>query len=204
MATLVKPQTRLPLVVGCLGAAALLLAACGGGGRAAPALPAVTPTPLPAGQWMSAWEADALWQQIAGSATLVNPILRPNYLPPGLTEVRRLDSGERLSFALVYADARKEQWLTVVAGTVGNVPDPGPQGEQQQVVIRHTYATFQLYDKENPAGDAWMLWQEPGRWGAPDDPNLPNLDHVPYYISSRGLSRDELIKVADSLRPVEE
>ena len=198
------PRTRLSLLAGGLGVAALLLASCGGG-NAAPALPAVTPTPLPAGQWTSLWEADTLWQQIAESATLVKPILRPAYLPPGLTEVRRLDSGEPLlHFAIIYADARHGKWLSLAAGSIGNTALPGPRSQQEQVVIRHTYATYQLYDKEDPTGDAWLLWQEPGRWGAPGDPNLPNLDHVTYYITSHGLSRDDLIKVADSLQPVEE
>jgi len=201
----VRPQARLTLLAGCLGAAALLLASCGGGGTAAPALPVVTPTPLPAGQWISFWEADALWQQIAESATLVKPILRPGYLPPGLTEVRRLDREKpSLQFGIVYADARREKWLTLTAGSIGNIALPGPHSRQDQVVIRGTYATYQLFAEEEPTSDAWLLWQEAGRWGAPGDPNLPNLDHVPYHISSHGLSRDDLIKVADSLQPVEE
>lgn len=155
---------------------------------------------------MSFWEADALWQQIAETATLVKPVLRPAYLPPGLTEVRLLDTEKpHLQFAIVYADAHHEKWLSLAAGSsVANAAPAGPGSLQQQVVIRHTYATYQLYDKENPTGDAWMLWQEPGKWGAPGDPNLPNLDHVPYYITSRGLSRDELVKIANSLQPVEE
>jgi len=150
------------------------------------------------------WEADALWQQIATTATLVNPILRPDYLPPGLTEARRLDSGERLSFTFVYSDAGRERWLSLAAGSVCNTPLPGPRSQQQQLVIRHTFATYQLYDRDDPTGDAWLLWHEPGRWGAPDDPNLPNLDHVPYCFTSRGFSKDDLMKVADSLRPVGE
>ena len=195
---------RPALLAGSLGVAALLLASCGGG-KAAPAPPAVTATPLPAGQWISFWEADTLWQQIAESATLVKPILRPTYLPPGLTEVRRLDSAEPLlHFAIVYSDARHERWLSLAAGNIGNTALPGPRSQQQQVVIRNTYATYQLFDEENATDDAWLLWQEPGRWGAPGDPNLPNLDHVPYNFSSHGLSRDDLIKVADSLQPVEE
>jgi len=154
---------------------------------------------------MSFWEADALWQQIAESATLVKPILRPAYLPPGLTEVRRLETEKpRLQFAIVYADARHEKWLSLAAGSAGGVALSGPHSQQQQVVIRHTYATYQLLDEENPTSDAWLLWQEPGRWGAPGDPNLPNLDHVPYHISSHGLSREDLTKVADSLQPMEE
>ena len=205
MGSLVKRLTRLALLAGGLGVAALLLASCGGGGTAAPALPVVTPTPLPAGQWISFWDADALWQQIAESATLVKPILRPAYLPPGLTEVRRLETMEpSLRFAIIYADARHGKWLTLRAGSIGNTTLPGPRTRQEQVVIRHTYATYQLYDVEDLTSDAWMLWQEPGRWGAPNDPSLPNLDHVPYNISSHGLSRGDLVKVADSLQPVEE
>ena len=168
-------------------------------------MPVVTLTPLPAGQWISFWEADTLWQQIVESATLVKPILRPSYLPPGLTEVQRLDSEKPpLQFGIVYADARHERWLSLAAGSTGGAALSGPHSQQQQVVIRRTYATYQLFDQENPTADAWLLWQEPGRWGAPGDPNLPNLDHVPYHISSHGLSRDDLIKVADSLQPVEE
>ena len=204
MATLVKPLARLPLFAGGLGVAALVLASCGGGG-AAPALPVVTPTPLPTDQWISLGEADAVWQQIAESATLVKPILRPTYLPPGLTEVRRLETEEpSLRFAIIYADARHAKWLTLMAGRIGNTTLPGARSQQEQVVIRNTYATYQLYDTEDPTSDSWMLWQEPGRWGAPGDPNLPNLDHVPYVISSYGLSKGDLVKVADSLRPVEE
>jgi len=196
-----KPRTLFAPLAGGLGVAALLLAACGGG-SAAPAVPAATPTPLPAGQWVSFWQADALWQQIIESATLVAPILRPSYLPPGLTEVQRLDTEKpSLQFAIVYADARHERWLSLTAGSVGNTALYGPRSLQQEVVIRHTYATYQLYDQENPTGTAWLFWQEPGRWGAPGDSNLPNLDHVPYFMSSNGLSKDDLMKVADSLQP---
>jgi hypothetical protein len=196
---------RLPLLALGLGAAALLLAACGGGGTAAPASQVVTSTPLPAGEWISFSEADALWQEIAQSATFVKPILRPSYLPPGLTEVQRLDTEKpSLQFAIVYADARHEKWLFLAAGSTGGTALSGPHSQQQQVVIRNTYATYQLFDEENPTSDAWLLWQEPGIWGAPDNPNLPDLDHVPYNLSSHGLSRDDLIKVADSLQPVEE
>ena len=191
---------RLPFLAGAVGSAALLLMSCGGANSAPRA--AATPTPLPAGQWISSQEADTLWQQIAETATLVKPILRPANLPPGLTEVQRLDMEKPLlQFAIVYSDARHEQWLSFTAGSVGSPALSGPRGQQQEVFVRHTYATYQLYDQENPTGAAWLLWQEPGRWGAPGDPNLPNLDHVPYFMSSRGLSKETLMKVADSLQP---
>jgi len=197
-------RRRLSLLAGGVGVAALLLASCGGG-NAAPAPPAATPTPLPAGQWASLWEADALWQQIAQSATLVNPILRPAYLPAGLTEVQWLVSDEPLlRFTIVCADAEHEKWLSLTAGQGGPAALSSPRSQQQQVVIRGTYATYQLYDKDKPLGNAWLIWQEPGKWGAAGDPAVPNLDHVPYHIASRGLSRDDLIKTADSLQPVEE
>ena len=135
----------------------------------------------------------------------MKPILRPSYLPPGLTEVQRLDTEKpSLQFAIVYADARHEKWLSLAAGSTGGTTLSGPHSQQDQVVIRNTYATYQVFDDENPTADAWLLWQEPGIWGAPDNPNLPNLDHVPYHMSSHGLSRDDLTKVADSLQPVEE
>jgi hypothetical protein len=205
VAALVKSSMPFPLLAAGLGAAALLLASCGGGGTAAPAAPIVTPTPLPAGEWISLWEADALWQEIAQSAIMVKPILRPSYLPPGLTEVQRLDTEKpNLQFAIVYADADHEKWLSLTAGSTGGTTLSGPHSQQEQVVIRNTYATYQLFDEEKPTADAWVLWQEPGIWGAPDNPDLPNLDHVPYNISSHGLSRDDLTKVADSLQPVEE
>lgn len=195
---------RLTLLAAVLAVGALLLASCGGG-TAAPALPAATPTALPAGEWISAQEADTLWQQITEGATLVKPILRPAYLPPGLTEVQRLNTEQPLlQFAIVYSDAGHQQWLSLTAGSLGSPALAGPRAQLQQVFVRQTYATYQLYDDENPTGAAWLIWQEPGRWGAPGDPNLPNLDHVPYFMSSRGLSKEELTKVADSLQSVEE
>jgi hypothetical protein len=204
VAALVRERTRLTLLAAGLGVAALFLVSCSDGGTAAPAGPIATPTPLPAGQWMSFWEADSLWQEIAASATLVKPVLRPTYLPAGLTEVQRLDSGDPLHFIIVYADVYHQRWLSLAAGSVGNPALAGPRSQRQQLVIRNTYATYQLYDTENPTGSAWVLWHEPGKWGAPGDPSLPNLDRVPYAMSSNGLSKDDLRKVADSLQPVEE
>jgi hypothetical protein len=204
VATLVKPRARFFLLAAGLGAAVLLLAACGGG-TAAPAAPVATPTPLPAGEWVSLWEADALWQEIVQSATLVKPILRPSYLPSGLTEAQRVDTEEPLwQFSIVYADSHHEKWLALTAGSIGGIALTGPHSQQEQVVIRNTYATYQVFDEQNPTADAWLLWQEPGQWGAPGDPDLPNLDHVPYNMSSHGFTRDDLVKVADSLQPLEE
>jgi len=159
------------------------------------------PTSVPA---VPMREADTVWQQIAASATLIKPVLRPTYLPPALTELRRLDSGLPLFFELVYSDVSRQKWLSLAAGGIGSTVLPSPRSQQDQMIIRGTLATYQLYDTMDPTGDASLLWEEPGRWGAPGDPTLPNLDHVTYYITCYGFSKDDLIKVADSLRPVEE
>jgi len=190
--------------------AALILTSCGGGGPTPtaltetppPAPTAVTETPPPEPTWATLRDADAFWQQIASSASLVKPILRPSYLPLDLTQVR-LDAADRTYFAIAFEDVTHDKWIHLAVGAIGNTWLGGPRSQQQQVVVRNTRATYQLDNVEDPLGDAWLLWEEPGQLGAPGDPSLPNLDHVTYYMLSRGFSKDDLIKVADSLQPVE-
>jgi hypothetical protein len=210
--TFVKARWPFP-PPGCgLALGALFLTSCGGGGPAPgptavsqtppPAPTAVTETPPPEPTWASLSQADAIWQQITSTVTLVKPILRPAYLPPDLTEVRLNVAGWGY-FGMAYEDVTHDKWIHLVVGWVGNTDLGGPRSQQQQVVVRNTRATYQLDNVEDPLGDAWLLWEEPGQLGAPGDPSLPNLDHVTYYMLSRGFSKDDLIKVADSLQPVE-
>jgi len=212
MTTFLKARTFFP-PLGCgLVLGTLLLISCGGGGPA-PAPTAVTKTPAPAPTavtetlppeptWASLQDANALWQQIAASATLMKPILRPSYLPPDLTEVR-LWAAAREYFEIHYEDVTHDKWMGMAVGAIGNTHLCGARCQQQQVVVRNTQATYQVDDVEDPLSDAELLWEEPGKLGAPGDPSLLNLDSVTYYIVSRGFSKDDLIKVADSLQPVE-
>jgi hypothetical protein len=199
--TLVKARWPFP-PLGCgLAVGALFLTSCGGGGPARGPT-AVTAAPPPEPTWASLTNADAFWQQIASAATLVKPILRPSYLPPDLTEAR-LNAAGREYFDIAYEDVTHDKWIYLAVGAVGNTDLGGPRSQQQQVVVRNTQAFYHLDDPQDPLGDAWLLWEEPGQLGAPGDPSVLNLDHVTYYMPSRGFSKDDLIKVADSLQPVE-
>jgi len=208
--TSLRLRGPVPLVTCAVIPAALILASCGGEVQA-PAAVTVTPspaatrvaeTPPPEPTWASLQDADALWQQIASAGTLIKPILRPTYLPPDLTEAR-LNAAGREYFNIVYEDVTHTKWMHLAVGAVGNTDLGSPRSQQEVVVVRNMQAFYQLDDPQDPLGDAWLLWEEPGKLGAPGDPSLPNLDHVTYYMPSHGFSKDDLIEVANSLQAME-
>jgi hypothetical protein len=137
----------------------------------------------------------------------MKPILRPTYLPPDLTQVRLWATGWG-GFVIEYEDVAREKRVGMAAGAIGNTHLCGARCQQQQVVVRNMQALYQVDDVEDPLSDAELLWEEPGKLDQPADLNVPNgervtLDRVDYYIVARGFSKDDLIKVADSLQPVE-
>lgn len=203
MTTSLKPAKPLPLVACGLVPAALIRAASCGGEVQAPEETTVIGTVTFQATWTHVSVADAVWRQIASTATLIDPILRPSYLPPDLTQLRLNADVGTYYFSVTYADATQDKWIHLMAGPVSNPAMAGPRSQQQQVVVRNARATYQLQDQQEPMGDAWLLWEEPGKVGAPGDPSLPNLDHVTYCLSSRGFSKEDLVRVAESLQPVE-
>jgi hypothetical protein len=131
--TFVKARWPFP-PPGCgLALGALFLTSCGGGGPAPgptavsqtppPAPTAVTETPPPEPTWASLSQADAIWQQITSTVTLVKPILRPAYLPPDLTEVRLNVAGWGY-FGMAYEDVTHDKWIHLVVGWVGTRAPP--------------------------------------------------------------------------------
>jgi hypothetical protein len=90
--------------------------------------------------------------------------------------------------------------LLIGGGPWYNPPLAGPKSVQKQLNVRQTTGTYQLQDAAAPLGQAFLWWQEPGRWGRSDD-NW-HRDYVEYLISGEGFPKEELLKVANGLQPV--
>ena len=197
------------LALGCAVAPALLIAAsCGeeAGEPVATGTPLASPTPVPApeGTVMPISEDDTVWEWIAANSLECEPILAPTYLPPDLGHViLRLGDAERgcVLFDVVYTNSAGEARLSVGGGPWFNPPLAGADSLQEQVEVRATTGLYQLENAAEPLGLAFLTWNEPGRWGRPED--SWHRDYVEYLMSSEGLPKEELLKVANGLEIIQ-
>jgi hypothetical protein len=203
------------LALGCAIAPALLVAvSCGSEGAeragAGTALASPTPVPTPTSvpppreTVMPISEGDAVWDWIAANSQECEPILRPTYLPSDLSHLSLNVAGQERGcpvFGVNYTDSAGQARLLVGGGPWFNPPLPGPDSLQEEVEVRATTGHYQLQDTTEPLGVAFLTWLEPGRWGKPGSQWYE--DFVEYIIFSEGFSKEELLKVANSLEPVE-
>ena len=179
---------------------------CGDGGRPPPTIVwlEASPTALPFGPTpMPISQNDALWDWIAANSPEVEPVLRPIYLPFKPTLVSAPVLGQErgcVVFGIEYSDSPRKAKLLIGGGPWYNLPLPGPDAIQDRLNVRQTTGTYQLQDAAEPLGQAFLFWQEPGMWGKPGDDW--HRDYVEYLISGEGFSKEELLKVANSLQPV--
>jgi hypothetical protein len=197
------------LALGCAVASALLVAvSCGGEGGEplATATPLASPTPVapPEGTVMPISEGDALWEWIAANSPECEPILRPTYLPSSLSRLS-LDYVDQqrgcVLFNVVYTDSAGQARLSVGGGPWFNLPLAGADSLQEQVEVRATTGLYQLQNAAEPLGYAFLTWNEPGRWGRTGDDW--HRDYVEYLMSSEGFPKEELLKVANALEPMQ-
>jgi len=182
----------------------LVAVSCGGeGGEAvATGTPPASPTsvPPPRETVMPISEGDAVWDWIAANSLECGPILRPTYLPPSLNQLSLDVAGQArgcIVFGVNYTDSAGEARLLIGGGPWFNPPLPGAGSLQEQVEVRGTTQILSLQEPADPLGVAYMTWLEPGRWGKPGSEWYE--DHVEYYIFSKGLPKEELLKVANAL-----
>jgi hypothetical protein len=149
-------------------------------------------------------EGDAVWDWIAANSQECEPILRPTYLPSGLSRLSLDVAGQErgcVLFGVNYTDSAGEVRLLIGGGPWFNPPLAGADSLQEKVEVRATTAVYQLQDVAEPLGYAFLTWLEPGRWGRPED--AWHRDFVEYLISSEGLSKEELLKVAKALEVIQ-
>jgi hypothetical protein len=151
--------------------------------------------------YRSVEESDVFWEQVAEAATSLDPILRPVYLPPAITRVWVPDLG--IGGLRVVNSNDSGDIIVVVAAGALNPALPGPNGAQERVQVKGSPGYYQVQDKAEPLGSAYVCWQEPGRLGDPSVPGDTHWDHVTYLVSSVGLSKEELLAVANGLVPIE-
>jgi len=193
---------RAAIVLALAAMAVLITAACGGasGGGSL----ASSPTPPPIRTPLPISEDDTLWRWIAANSPEVEPILRPAYLPSNLDHVS-LDLADQqrgcVLFNVTYTDSAGRSRLSVGGGPWYNLPMPESDALQGEAEVRGTAGGYQLQHSAEPLGLAFLTWHEPGRWGRPGDDW--HRDYVEYLISSEGFAREELLKVANALEPVQ-
>ncbi len=151
--------------------------------------------------YRSVEESGVFWEQVAEATTSLDPILRPAYLPPAITRVWVPDVSTG-GFRIVNSDDSGDIIVDVAAGAL-NPALPGPNGAQERVYVNGSPGYYQVQDKADPLNRAYVCWEQLGRLGDPSVPNDPHWDHVTYLVSSVGLSKEELLAVANGLVPVE-
>jgi hypothetical protein len=165
--------------------------------QASPTAPPFYTTPMPISQ------NDALWDWIAANSLECEPILRPTYLPSGLSRVSLGYVDQQrgcVLFGVRYWDRAGQARLFIDGGPFPNPPLPAQDTVGEDVEVRGNLAEYELYHAVEPMGLAFLTWHEPGRWGKPDD--SWHRDYVEYLISGEGFSKEELLKVANGLQPV--
>ncbi|HSP56579.1 MAG TPA: hypothetical protein VLS25_13440 [Dehalococcoidia bacterium] len=203
-----RPLAVLGLVIGAT------FAACGGDdGGASPtgsdttgptgtSAPSQTPVTRPVGEDAAIW-ADVL-RATAGN---VSPVLRPTALPQGLDTVWLdvLDApSDAHSFVVGYSGRGK---LLHVGVGLFNPPPAGPGGSQALVQMRGLQCAWekgkecvlQVGDSANRKSGVSLWWSEPGTWIA--EPGGTPQDSLFYLIWSEGISEQEVMDFAESLRP---
>jgi hypothetical protein len=175
--------------------------------RLATATPLASPTavPPPQGTVMPISEGAAVWDWIAVNSPECEPILRPTYLPLSLSRVS-LDVVDQqrgcVLFGVDYSDSGGGARLLIGGGPWFNPPLPGPDAMLEDVEVRGATRVYQLQDRADPLGYAFVTWNEPGRWGNPSSDWYQ--DFVEYLVSSEGLPKEELLKVANGLERVQQ
>jgi hypothetical protein len=190
-----------------LGVLLALLASVSCGDGALPirtVSPDAPPTPLPFGPTpMPVSQSDTIWDWIATNTTECEPILRPTYLPStlSLVSLHYVDQQRGcVLFGIEYSNDTGNARLLLDVGPFPNPPMPGPDSVGGQVEVRGTTGYYQLQKALEPLGSALLGWNEPGRWGKPQD--SWHRDYVEYLIAAEGFSKEELLKVANGLQPV--
>jgi len=192
-----------------------LAAACSG--EVAPAAPTssltpstsgtpVTPTPEPSPIKPVAEDAEIWHLVVAATSGYISPILRPTALPEGLESVTIGEpNADAHLFVVEYAGPGKR--LRIGAGMF-NPPPPDPGGHGEAVKLRGLECIpevkgkeciLQVNDDANPKERVWLWWDEPGRFVA-EGGGRP-LDSVFYLVTAEGLDPQEVMTVAESLRP---
>lgn len=187
----------------------LVAVSCGdeGGEPMATATPLASPTsvPPPEGTVMPISEHDVVWEWIAVNSPEAEPILRPTYLPPNLSGVSLHLAGQErgcVLFNVTYTDSAGQVTLSVGGGPWFNPPMAGADSLQERVEVRATTGLYQLQDTAEPLGYAFLTWNEAGRWGRPGDDW--HRGYVEYLIASEGFPKEELLKIANALEPIEQ
>ena len=134
----------------------------------------------------------------------VSPLLKPSALPAGLDTVRLLSGGHgRATFRVVYSGTGKR--FEVSVGKLNPAFSKVAGASQQQVTVRGQRATVQVDAAgavdagASPTPHVWLTWREPGRWAIPALPNPEGA--VEYFIFAHGVSAEEVLRTAESLRP---
>jgi hypothetical protein len=141
----------------------------------------------PANQDSPVWEFVREWQ-----GANISPILRPTYLPPGFDVVTIDQLPNKLDVNLLtvtYSGAGKT--LSIEAGGL-NPPPPDAGGYQEQVLVRNHDAVFEVDGR----GGMLLWWGEPGLRAGPTSNPI-------YLVSATGLTKQDILRVAESLIAVE-
>lgn len=143
-------------------------------------------------------DEQAAWDEVARSVQAVSPVLRPQFMPPGIESARVQKAGLG-TFWVEYSGPGKR--LGIGAGAFNpSMVTTDSGGEQRRVTVRGQPATLQMKSRARPSESVQLWWQEPGEWvpGA----GAPMRDRVFYMISAQGLEPDVVLQLANSLRPM--
>ena len=191
----------------------IAFAACGGDDGASPAGsatggPTGTSGPSQTAVTRPVGDDAEIWAEVLrATAGNVSPVLRPAVLSQGLDTVWLdvLDApSDAHSFVVGYSGRGK---LLHIGVGLFNPPPVGPGGSQKPVQMRGLPCTsekgkqcvLQVGDSANRKSGVSLWWNEPGTWIA--EPGGAAQDSLFYLTWSEGISEQEVIDFAESMRP---
>ena len=142
------------------------------------------------------WERDeAVWKLVVErTRQTIAPILKPRAVPATFTTVRLLDATGG-AFSVEYAGP--SAWLMIGVGGI-NPPPVGPDGYQEETLIRGWPATLRVVNQGDSNARVWLWWNEmvghsslPGSTGQ----QLPPT----YLVAAQGLAPDVVRQIAGDL-----
>ena len=148
------------------------------------------PTAVQQDGWIGMAEAVAQIRQLTAT-----PILFPSALPDDLRPRRECSPKGGCSIVFCSPACQRRIILEVM---IANPAPVGSNSVQATKPFRTVQALYGIDDQTLPRSRRWLMWDEPGNSTLAGE----SRQHVPYFLSTNGMTEDEFWQIANSLKDI--